>query len=208
MPTISAQRLKTRKARQTREKILETAKEVFARRGFHRATVHDIVKKANLGYGTFYLYFRDKKDIFYALVAQVEADLYTAANGGIDLDQEYGRGREAYRALRKDLKAVFESFMNNAAVIKLSRELAETDNDFRKDYSAMKSRLIERTRQILIKSKVQGMNFEIAAVAISGMIESVATAILERESQQSEAHPWFNELVLPTITKLYFKAVS
>ncbi len=195
--------LKTRKAKQTRDKVLQAAKEVFSTKGFHRATVHDIVKRAELGYGTFYLYFRDKKDVFYALVALVEADLYTAANGGIDLDQEYGRGRNAYRALRKDLKAVFESFMNNAAVIKFSRELAETDVDFRRDYSAMRSRLIERTRHILVKSRVQGVNFEIAAVAIAGMIESVAMAVLERGAEGYD-----EEQVLPTITKLYFKAVS
>ena len=195
--------LKTRKAKQTRDRVLQAAKEVFTTKGFHRATVHDIVKRAELGYGTFYLYFRDKKDVFYALVALVEADLYTAANGGIDLDQEYGRGRGAYRALRKDLKAVFESFMNNAAVIKFSRELAETDVDFRRDYSAMRSRLIERTRHILVKSRVQGVNFKIAAVAIAGMIESVAVAILE-----SGADGYDEEQVLPTITKLYFKAVS
>ncbi len=203
MATTTTPDLKTRKAKQTRDKVLQAAKEVFSTKGFHRATVHDIVKRAELGYGTFYLYFRDKKDVFYALVAQVEADLYTAANGGIDLNQEYGRGREAYRALRKDLKAVFESFMNNAAVIKFSRELAETDVDFRRDYSAMRSRLIERTRQILIKSRVQGVNFEIAAVAIAGMIESVAMAVLERG-----ASGYSEEQVLPTITKLYFKAVS
>ncbi len=203
---VTSSQPKTRKAKLTRDRILDAAKAVFASRGFHRATVHDIVKKADLGYGTFYLYFREKKDVFYALVAQVESDLYTAANGGIDLRQEYGRGREAYRALRKDLKAVFDSFINNAAVIKFSKELAETDSDFRKDYSAMRSRLVERTRQILIKSGVQGMNFEIAAVAIAGMIESVAMAVLERSSESDET--WFNELVLPTITKLYFKAVS
>ncbi len=207
MSTTSVQ-LKTRKAKQTRDRILSAAKNVFADKGFHHATVHDIVKHAELGYGTFYLYFNDKKDVFYALVAQVESDLYTAANGGIDLNQDYGRGREAYRALRKDLKAVFESFMNNAAVIKFSRELAETDTDFRRDYSAMRSRLVERTRQILVKSRVQGVNFEIAAVAIAGMIESVATAVLEHNLDAGEEDQWFTEHVLPTITKLYFKAVS
>jgi hypothetical protein len=47
------------------------------------------------------------------------------------------------------------------------------------------------------------VNFEIAAVAIAGMIESVAVAILERG-----ADGYDEEQVLPTITKLYFKAVS
>lgn len=197
---------KTKKALLTRSKILDAAKEVFSKNGFHKATVHNIAQAAELGYGTFYLYFKDKKDIFYALLKQVEADLYTAANGGVDLERDYGRGREAYRALRSDLKAVFKSFIDNAAVIKLSKELAETDDEFRQDYGAMRERLIERTKHILAKSKVTSMDLDVAAYAIAGMIESVALQMFdEANSQKAE---WSFESVLPTITKIYFKAVS
>ena len=83
-----AENLKTPKSKQTRAKILNTARDLFATKGFYKTTVKDITKAADLGYGTFYLYFKDKKNIFHALLERVEDELYTVAQGGIDFSQE------------------------------------------------------------------------------------------------------------------------
>lgn len=51
-----------------RQQILDHARDVFARRGYHAATVDDIVAAAGVARGTFYLYFQDKRDIFEEIV--------------------------------------------------------------------------------------------------------------------------------------------
>jgi len=51
-----------------RTAILEAARGVFARQGYHRATVEDIVGAAGVARGTFYLYFDDKRAVFAELV--------------------------------------------------------------------------------------------------------------------------------------------
>lgn len=197
---------KTTKSKQTKARILAIAKLVFEKKGFNKATVKDITTAAALGYGTFYLYFKDKKEVFIALIEQVEDELFTVAEGGSDLDKDYERGVSSYRALRKDLKAILKSFRNNASILKFSKELALLDPVFKQKYDAVRSRLIKRTKSILEKSGLDSMNLDIAAVAISGMIEAVATEWTNKEN------PTLNSLsgddVLPTLTKLYFKAVS
>jgi AcrR family transcriptional regulator len=50
-----------------RAELLEAARRVFERDGYHAATVSDIVRAAGLSQGAFYLYFPDKKAIFAAL---------------------------------------------------------------------------------------------------------------------------------------------
>jgi AcrR family transcriptional regulator len=47
-----------------KEKLVRAAVEVFGRKGLTNATVPEIAKKAGIATGTFYLYFRDKEDIF------------------------------------------------------------------------------------------------------------------------------------------------
>ncbi|NPA47252.1 MAG: TetR/AcrR family transcriptional regulator [Thermococci archaeon] len=47
----------------TRERIVRVATELFANKGFDRATVDEIVAKAGVAKGTFYLYFRSKEDL-------------------------------------------------------------------------------------------------------------------------------------------------
>jgi AcrR family transcriptional regulator len=200
--------LKTQKSKQTRAKILQISKDVFAEKGFNQTTVKDVTQAAGLGYGTFYLYFKDKKDVFYALVEQVEDELYTASKDGSDIEADYARGISSYRALRKDLRSIFQSFRNNSSVLKFSKELAVLDPSFAKRYEAMRARLIQRTKNILQKSTLENVDYDVAAVAIAGMIESVANEWNNHDSSSSLKSDAHIEAILPTVTKLYFKAVS
>ena len=43
-----------------RNALLKTAFDLFAEKGFAKTTISDIVEKAGLAKGTFYLYFKDK----------------------------------------------------------------------------------------------------------------------------------------------------
>lgn len=51
-----------------REQILVSARNVFAKLGYARATVEDIVKEAGVARGTFYLYFEDKREALEELI--------------------------------------------------------------------------------------------------------------------------------------------
>src|SRR5262245_14503590 len=55
--------------------LLAAAHEVFAKLGFDKATVRDILRATNLSVGTFYEYFRDKEEIFAAVVEDVNGAL-------------------------------------------------------------------------------------------------------------------------------------
>lgn len=57
----------TRRSARTRQRILEAATEVFARRGFHGARVADIAESAGVAYGLVYHHFRNKEDILGAI---------------------------------------------------------------------------------------------------------------------------------------------
>lgn len=58
-----------RKAR-TRAELLTAARQVFAERGLHTASIAEITKVADVGVGTFYLHFRDKEDIFNSMLEE------------------------------------------------------------------------------------------------------------------------------------------
>ncbi|WP_223589294.1 TetR/AcrR family transcriptional regulator [Neobacillus bataviensis] len=63
----------------TREKLLEAAKEVFLEEGFHKATISQMIKKANIGYGTAYVHFEGKEDILIVLMENVMEKFYEIA---------------------------------------------------------------------------------------------------------------------------------
>ena len=49
--------------------LFQTAYELFTDKGFAKTTISDIVNKAGLAKGTFYLYFKDKYDLRDRLIA-------------------------------------------------------------------------------------------------------------------------------------------
>ena len=50
--------------RSKRELILEAAYDVFSRKGYHRATIDEIIALADTGKGTVYNYFVNKDQLF------------------------------------------------------------------------------------------------------------------------------------------------
>jgi AcrR family transcriptional regulator len=58
-----------------RAQVLRHAKRIFARKGYHRTNVADIIARAHIARGTFYLYFENKKDLFEELLQQALSEL-------------------------------------------------------------------------------------------------------------------------------------
>jgi len=76
----------TRKSREERRaQILACALEVFGEKGFHAATVDDIAARTGVARGTFYLYFKDRRSIFEALIDDFFARL-TSQIRSIDVE--------------------------------------------------------------------------------------------------------------------------
>ncbi len=51
---------------EVRERIVGAALRVFGERGFHRATIQDVVNECGLSVGAIYTYFKGKEDLFLA----------------------------------------------------------------------------------------------------------------------------------------------
>jgi AcrR family transcriptional regulator len=65
------------KADDRRSQILDVAKRVFAQMGYHAANIANICQAANIGRGTLYQYFENKRDVLLAVVDQICERLQT-----------------------------------------------------------------------------------------------------------------------------------
>jgi len=67
MNTETLPRREREKLRQ-RDELLATALELFSERGYHNVSMHEIAQKAEFAVGTVYKFFRDKEDLYKALI--------------------------------------------------------------------------------------------------------------------------------------------
>jgi AcrR family transcriptional regulator len=106
-----AENAKTERRRQ----ILDAARDVFARRGYHQATIDDIVAQAGVARGTFYLYFEDKRAVFSELIDRFAA-LLTGAIVRIVTDDA---ARPVADQVRANIRAILGTCLAERATTKI-----------------------------------------------------------------------------------------
>ncbi len=72
-PIVSGKRERNKEI--VKEQFLVAARQLFSKKGLEHTTVSDIVKATKLGRGTFYNYFKDVKDIFDAIVDELNMEV-------------------------------------------------------------------------------------------------------------------------------------
>jgi AcrR family transcriptional regulator len=88
-----------------RRQILDAAVECFARDGFHKTSMHDIVREAGVSAGTIYGYFAGKEDIIEAIADErhaTESALIAEALGSGDVADALHRLAGAYLQWLRD----------------------------------------------------------------------------------------------------------
>ena len=66
---------KAQQSEVTRRKLLRVGRELFARRGYADVATEEIVRRAGVTRGALYHHFRDKRDLFAAVVEELEQDV-------------------------------------------------------------------------------------------------------------------------------------
>src|SRR5215831_11361013 len=67
---------------ENRAALLRAARTVFAEMGYGAAGVRDIVRRTDLASGTFYNYFKDKAEIFEAVVRELSVEIMRRHRSG------------------------------------------------------------------------------------------------------------------------------
>jgi AcrR family transcriptional regulator len=90
----------TARGEATRRKILDAAEEVFGQMGYYEASISEITRRAGVAQGTYYIYFRSKREIFAELVEDIgerlRADMRSAIAGAPDRIEIERRGFQAF----------------------------------------------------------------------------------------------------------------
>ena len=150
-----------------RGELLEAARAVFERDGYHGAAVSAIVQAAGLSQGAFYLYFADKKAVFAALQEEMATLLrrriYWATRDEAD----------ARRRLEAGLRAYFEYYEEYAAWNRrLTIEGLAIDESFERRQTDLAQTLAAAFRPTLQQLGVAETN--LAAFALLGIAAQVA----------------------------------
>lgn len=95
--SIPVQDFKEQVAELRRTQILTGAAQIFAEKGFHKATTREIAKAAGVSEGTIYNYFNSKRDLLIAMI-----ELWAGQSLKRVIDQPAADPRQFLRLILKD----------------------------------------------------------------------------------------------------------
>src|SRR5499427_72985 len=101
--------------RETVRKLLEAGMIEFEERGFNGVRVDDVVRRAGISHGTFYLYFSNKEDLFKALLRDALHDMEIVA-GDFPVVTSDPTG---LKVLRQWVRKFFAAYAAHATVIRI-----------------------------------------------------------------------------------------
>ena len=118
------------RSRETLRRILDAADEVFSERGYSGATIAEIIRRAGIGHGTFWLYFHNKEDLVrYMLQEMVEEFESFEWYGADDLEQFPVQTLPEVENVIRGVMAIFDRYSSiHPPIVQASLE----SEDFRK----------------------------------------------------------------------------
>jgi len=170
MPRLS-EAAREERTGERRHQILRAALEVFGRKGYHGATIHEIAGAAGLAEGTIYLYFPSKQEILkgvFALIAEESSALPELERMG-----ERGDVELLTALIRNRIRAL----ARHASFIRLIAHAADLNEDLRREfYARLHTPFVTAFRRYLeariSERRFRPMNTEITASICFRMIMS------------------------------------
>ena len=106
-----------------RQQILDASKGVFMRHGFAKVTMDDIAKAVHKSRSTLYYYFKNKQEVFMAIVMEESGNVFSAARKSITEDQTFVWNLKEYLTVKLTmLSDMLAAYHNLAADIRDNKE--------------------------------------------------------------------------------------
>ena len=127
-------------ALKTRHKLLQAGKEVFLENGFQKATISQVIKKAKTGYGTAYVYFKNKDELFITLMEDLMNQFYEVA----EMPFKPQAKEEAYENIKKQVRLFMQLALDERDMMKVVKEAIGVSPEIEEKWYGIRERFIER----------------------------------------------------------------
>ena len=201
MPYRSTDRTRHKKDAK-RTAMMQAAVRVFADKGYHSATIRDIVAAADVAVGTFYFYFPDKETLFVYLYEETAEfmlqTLRQAVTGRATLPKQIAAAIQAYVNIGLYEPAVVNLLLVGG--VGAVPALVDRRADFREGLVNLWQKPLD---QAMDKGQIIPQNTRLSAEALAGAFDEVILNLLDQPTSETSAPAVVNDL-----TQLALRAVA
>ena len=187
-----------------RSEILEVALDLFSSKGYHNVSMHEIAKTAEFAVGTLYKFFKNKEDVYKALIFEIADQFHSA------IDEVFQGTKDEYTKIMDYIRVKGKVFMSNAKAIRLY--FAETSGvkfnlkatlstELQERYESFLNQLSKVFANGIDKGIFRAANPYYLALSLEGIVNNFLFCWLE----DPKKHPF--EKNIAEIEKIFFQSV-
>ncbi|MDJ1476140.1 TetR/AcrR family transcriptional regulator [Bacillus sp. LS15-K4] len=192
--------LSSRKHRslETKKKLLHSGYTTFIHYGFQKTTITQIIKHAETGYGTAYVYFKNKDDLLIVLMEDVMNQFYNIAERSFSPQTK----EEAHKMIQNQVRAFLQLAEKERPILQVVQEAIGLSKEIRQKWDEIQERFINSITQDITYSQKSGLaqtelNKEIVARAWFAMNEMFLWTIVKNDRKL------VLEEIVYTLTEMY-----
>ncbi len=162
----------TAKGRETRARLLDSARELFGRLGYANVRITDITRGAGLSSGAFYRYFVDRRSLLLVLLEDVTEEAFGFAHYPWD-------AQRPMESVLQTTQRYFEFYERNRALLGVLVELSQADPEIREIWARSRRAFYARITHALQRGARDGVvrsdiDINVAAELLGSMTEFYA----------------------------------
>lgn len=177
-----------------RRQLLDAAIEVFGEKGYHDAQISEIIQTAGVARGTFYLYFKGKREIFDCIMEElferVQAEVRSIPKEALN---------EIPAQVMGNIERVINLLLDHPMLARLLVNAAvgldeEQDDRLRKFYGQLLDLIRRGLKQGQEMGFVRGGDYQVLAISLLGSIKEIlyqtllGTEKMERKAIAAEVY--------------------
>lgn len=162
---------------ENRTALLKAARAVFAEMGSGAASVRDIVRRTDLASGTFYNYFKDKDEIFEAVVGELTSELLKRHRDG------RGQARTAEEFFRRHYAVYFDFIVEDPELLALAQKNFTAIRTLldKPDVRALALALNEDIRAAIARGVLPNVDISYLAASLAGVAFEISMVMVARD---------------------------
>jgi AcrR family transcriptional regulator len=160
------------RGRRTRAALVNAARRVFLDVGYAEANATAITKVAGVSYGSFYVYFTSKEELFREIAGELMEEVFVSSRAPRSIV-------DAVERLEYENRRFFELYRENARMFQLIDEAVRSEPDFRTEWQQLRRANFARLARALARLQREGRiestpTPDYLARALGGMAERLA----------------------------------
>ncbi|MAM12506.1 MAG: hypothetical protein CML23_19065 [Rhizobiaceae bacterium] len=171
--------------------ILQAAEAVFSQKGYFGTTVADIVERAGVSRGAFYLYFKNRNEVFSAILATVVGEMFM-----LSASRQSGTPQQRVENANR---TYMEMFYRHRAFMRSVIQVATFDTEVAETLNELRAKFINRVREHIERGvesgKCHDVDPDIASFLLVIMVEFTSYSWLSFDWQPKSGDFDFDKVV-------------